>query len=123
MARMFIALSAETREVRLAAAGYPKVLNGLLPGVGFRSEPSLHITLRFLGEVGPDTVVELREQLRDISINHKGMKLTLEGVGDVRGQQRRIRRGVRRIGGRRGGAGGSSAGRGSGGQGAGVSRC
>ena len=81
MARMFIALSAETREVRLAAAGYRKVINGLLPGVGFRPEPSLHITLRFLGEVGPDTVVELREQLRDIAINHKGMRLTLEGLG------------------------------------------
>ena len=85
MARMFIALSAETREVRLAAAGYRKDINGLLPGVGFRPEPSLHITLRFLGEVGPDTVVEMREQLGDIAINHKGMRLTLEGLGMFEG--------------------------------------
>ena len=80
MARMFIALSAETREVRLAAAGYRRVLNGLLPG-GFRSEPSLHITLRFLGDVGPGTAAELRGQLRDIAISHKPIGLTLKGLG------------------------------------------
>ena len=87
MARMFVGLSAEERGVHLAASHCRKVIRGLVPDDAFRPEPSLHITLRFLGDVAPAKVVELHGQLFDIARNHGAMSLNVDGWGMFEGSR------------------------------------
>ena len=87
MARMFVGLSAEERGVYLAAAHYRKVIRGFCPVDAFSLEPSLHITLRFLGDVVPAKVGELHGQLFDIAHNHGPIPLNVDGLGMFEGSR------------------------------------
>lgn len=54
-------------------------LRGGLPGARWVSEESLHLTLRFVGEVGQDDAEDLHQELTRVRAT--GFSLTLTGLG------------------------------------------
>ncbi len=50
-------------------------------GVGWVNVPSIHLTLKFLGEVDPETIPRLASALRTASEGQAGFTLRLHGVG------------------------------------------
>jgi len=83
MIRLFVALEV-TDEVRQRLAG----LSGGVPGARWMDPASLHLTLRFIGEVPEDQALDIDEALADLRA--PPFSVTLEGVG-VFGTGRRAR--------------------------------
>lgn len=83
MIRLFVAL-ALTDEIRQRLAG----LSGGVPGARWMDPESLHLTLRFIGEVPEDQAIDIDEALAELRA--APFTLTLDGVG-VFGTGRRAR--------------------------------
>ncbi|MBP2229846.1 RNA 2',3'-cyclic phosphodiesterase [Azospirillum agricola] len=83
MIRLFVALDV-TEEIRQRLAG----LSGGVPGARWMDPASLHLTLRFIGEVPEDQAFDIDEALA--GVRAPPFALTLDGVG-VFGSGRRAR--------------------------------
>lgn len=83
MIRLFVALDFPA-DVRGRLAG----LGGGVPGARWTEADSLHLTLRFIGEVADDTAADIDEALAEIAA--PGFDLVLDGVG-VYGSARNAR--------------------------------
>ena len=56
-------------------------LRSCRPDVRWVAIPSIHLTLKFLGEVDPEIVSELAESLDSAAKTHAGFELRLHGLG------------------------------------------
>lgn len=78
--RLFIAINlpdAERRAIRTATAAVREAA----PDVSWTTEPHLHLTLKFLGDVPEHAVDPLHDALHDVASTHRVSKLELGGLG------------------------------------------
>lgn len=65
------------REIVAATAA----LRECAPELSWAREPSLHLTLKFLGEVRPEKLPEVQESVAHVAGRHRELLMTLGGVG------------------------------------------
>lgn len=78
--RCFIALELSD-EVRHSIAGAIETVKGLSRNVRWIPPDHIHLTLKFLGEVGGDMAVKIQEQLSLLCSRHGPFVLTARGTG------------------------------------------
>ena len=72
--------------MRDASFGYSDLVKGILPtGVRLEPEPSLRLTLRFLGDVDRSTAHEMVAYIWDSAPGHDPMRLQVDGLGMFEG--------------------------------------
>lgn len=78
--RTFIAIEIES-EIKDKIAGLIKELAKKEARVGWVKKDSIHLTLKFLGEIDEKKVKEISEKLRKISSQFLPFKIRIEGAG------------------------------------------
>ncbi len=94
--RTFVAVEIEA-EMRRRIAAVMGDLKAALPGARFAPEAQLHLTLRFLGDVSPQTVEALKPALQRSASECPVLEAAVEGLGTFpdRGSPRVLWMGLR----------------------------
>jgi 2'-5' RNA ligase len=77
-----------SEDVRAAVASAVEPLRGLSRAVAWVPAPNLHLTLRFLGNHGPDGLARAVEALREAAAATPPFTLALHGMGGFPGLER-----------------------------------
>lgn len=67
--------------LRRAVHGRARALLGADPGIRWQRAETLHLTLRFLGEIAPDVVSTLEERLAPLARSTPAFELAVDGLG------------------------------------------
>ena len=78
--RSFIALEL-SGQVREELARIIGILKGSGADVKWMKPGSIHLTLKFLGNIPPEKAHEISDRLKDIAVNARPYSLTLDGIG------------------------------------------
>jgi RNA 2',3'-cyclic 3'-phosphodiesterase len=78
--RVFIALNLPSNVRRSLAASLEPLRQRLLP-VRWTGEESLHLTLKFLGDIDGTEVPRLRDTLQTVAAGHSPLVLSITGIG------------------------------------------
>ena len=78
--RLFLAINLP-QHVRLEVLAATAALRDCEPQLGWVAEPRLHLTLKFLGEVGEDRLDEIEAAVSGVAGRHRELLRTLGGIG------------------------------------------
>ena len=85
--RSFVAILLND-EVRAAVAAEIARLRPLAPRVGWVVAPNLHVTLKFLGELPPDALEQVKDGLTEAVAGEAPFSLRFDGLGAFPGTAR-----------------------------------
>jgi 2'-5' RNA ligase len=78
--RLFLAINLP-HDVRLEVLAATSALRETAPGLSWVAEPRLHLTLKFLGEVGEDRREDIEAALSGVAGRHRELLVSLGGIG------------------------------------------
>ena len=79
--RLFLAINLPPEVRQAIATEVSAPLQAVAPGLSWVREPSLHLTVKFLGEQPPEMVSSLVESLQTVGRRNKVMEVEIGGVG------------------------------------------